>query len=328
MIEKSVIYKFVSFFDGAESVALLCHVNPDSDTLGSALSLRLALKKLGKRCDVYCDDNPPERLMFLPSVKVVNECEGDKFKKYDVCVAVDCNDPDRFNVAGKYFKNAKKTLVIDHHKTNRNFADFTVCDANAGATAEIMTDVILCLSDNAKRDLFDKEIATLLFSAIVGDTGAFSFDNTTKNTLEVAGKLLAYGVDSHFIIYTMMKSQTEGRYKLKARAMNNTKFFDDGQIGIMTFKTTDFSETGTSTAVTDGIINELIDVASVKVAFAVSEVGDKYYKVSIRTKAPYDASAIAVTFGGGGHERAAGCRLSGYYEDVVDKLLKSARDEI
>ena len=167
-----------------------------------------------------------------------------------------------------------------------------------------------------------------MFSAIVGDTGAFSFDNTTKNTLEVAGKLLAYGVDSHFIIYTMMKSQTEGRYKLKARAMNNTRFFDDGQIGIMTFKTTDFSETGTSTAVTDGIINELIDVASVKVAFAVSEVGDKYYKVSIRTKAPYDASAIAVTFGGGGHERAAGCRLSGYYEDVVDKLLKSARDEI
>ncbi len=328
MIEKSVIYKFVSFFDGAESVALLCHVNPDSDTLGSALSLRLALKKLGKRCDVYCDDNPPERLMFLPSVKVVNECEGDKFKKYDVCVAVDCNDPDRFNVAGKYFKNAKKTLVIDHHKTNRNFADFTVCDAYAGATAEIMYDVISCLSENAKRDLFDKEIATLLFSAIVGDTGAFSFDNTTKNTLEVAGKLLAYGVDSHFIIYTMMKSQTEGRYKLKARAMNNTRFFDDGQIGIMTFKTTDFSETGTSTAFTDGIINELIDVASVKVAFAVSEVGDKYYKVSIRTKAPYDASAIAVTFGGGGHERAAGCRLSGYYEDVVDKLLKSARDEI
>ena len=147
MIEKSVIYKFVSFFDGAESVALLCQVNPDSDTLGSALSLRLALKKLGKRCDVYCDDNPPERLMFLPSVKVVNECEGDKFKKYDVCVAVDCNDPDRFNVAGKYFKNAKKTLVIDHHKTNRNFADFTVCDANAGATAEIMADVISCLSD-------------------------------------------------------------------------------------------------------------------------------------------------------------------------------------
>ena len=117
MIEKSVIYKFVSFFDGAESVALLCHVNPDSDTLGSALSLRLALKKLGKRCDVYCDDNPPERLMFLPSVKVVNECEGDKFKKYDVCVAVDCNDPDRFNAAGKYFKNAKKNAC---HRPSQN----------------------------------------------------------------------------------------------------------------------------------------------------------------------------------------------------------------
>lgn len=328
MIEKSIIFKFISYFDGADSVALLCHVNPDSDTLGSALSLRLALKKLGKRCNVFCDDNPPERLSFLPTVNVVNETAEDKFKKYDVCVAVDCNDPDRFNIVGKYFKNAKKTLVIDHHKTNRNFADFSVCDANAGATAEIMFLVISCLSENAKTNLFDKDIATLLFSSIVGDTGAFSFDNTSANTFEVAGQLLKYGVDSHFIIYTMMKSQTENRYKLKARAMYNTRFFDDGQIGVMTFRLSDFEETGTSTAVTDGIINELIDVQNVKVAFAVSEVGDKYFKASIRTKAPYDASNIALTFGGGGHERAAGCRLSGYYEDVLDKLLKSARDEI
>lgn len=189
MIEKSVIYKFVSFFDGAESVALLCHVNPDSDTLGSALSLRLALKKLGKRCDVYCDDNPPERLMFLPSVKVVNECEGDKFKKYDVALPSIATIPTASTLPGNISKR-KKTLVIDHHKTNRNFADFTVCDANAGATAEIMTDVISCLSENAKRDLFDKEIATLLFSAIVGDTGAFSFDNTTKTRWKSRGNCL------------------------------------------------------------------------------------------------------------------------------------------
>lgn len=189
MIEKSVIYKFVSFFDGAESVALLCHVNPDSDTLGSALSLRLALKKLGKRCDVYCDDNPPERLMFLPSVKVVNECEGDKFKNTTLrCRRLQRSRP--LQRRREIFQKRKKTLVIDHHKTNRNFADFTVCDANAGATAEIMTDVISCLSENAKRDLFDKEIATLLFSAIVGDTGAFSFDNTTKTRWKSRGNCL------------------------------------------------------------------------------------------------------------------------------------------
>lgn len=110
MIEKSVIYKFVSFFDGAESVALLCHVNPDSDTLGSALSLRLALKKLGKRCDVYCDDNPPERLMFLPSVKVVNECEGDKFKKYDVALPSTATIPTVSTSPGNISKTQKKRL--------------------------------------------------------------------------------------------------------------------------------------------------------------------------------------------------------------------------
>lgn len=327
MIDKSIIKRFTSFFDDAESVALLCHLNPDSDTLGSALSLMLALKKLGKRCDVFCDDNPPERLSFLPAFDKVNS-PSDNMKKYDLCVAVDCASVERFNVVGKYFKNAKKTLVIDHHKTGRNYADFTVCDEYAAATAEIMYSVIECLSENARRELFDKDIATLLFAAIVGDTGAFAFDNVNPNTFEIAGKLLKYGVDSHFIVYTMMKEQAESRYKLKARAMSGTKFFDDGQIGIITLKLSDFSETGAATSETEGIINELIDVSGVKIAFSISEVADKYYKASIRTKAPYDASRIAVVFGGGGHERAAGCRISGYYEDIVDKILKSARDEI
>lgn len=328
MVETEKIKKFVSFTDGAESVALLCHVNPDSDTLGSALSLRLAFKKLGCRADVYCEDNPPPRLSFLPTIDAVNECADDKFKKYDLVIAVDCNDLERFGTAGKYFKHASRTLSADHHKTNRNFADYSICDPLAGATAEIVFKIVCELSVKAGHDLIDNDIATLLFSALVGDTGAFSFDNTTDETFAVAGKLLHYGVDSHNIIYKMIKSQPANRYKLKARAMCNTRFFDGNEIAVMTFFKKDFTETETSTAFTDGIINELIDVDSVKIAFAVSEVGEKYYKASIRTKAPYDAASVATVFGGGGHSRAAGCRISGFYEDVVDKLLKAARDEL
>ena len=66
----------------------------------------------------------------------------------------------------------------------------------------------------------------------------------------------------------------------------------------------------------------------VEVAFAVSEASEKSFKVSIRTKERADASDIASAFGGGGHSRAAGCRVNGFYEDVIDKLLKAARDRM
>ena len=97
---------------------------------------------------------------------------------------------------------------------------------------------------------------------------------------------------------------------------------------IITFFADDFAATGTKSADTEGIIASVIDIDGVEVAFAVSEVGDKNFKVSVRTKSYVDASDLASVFGGGGHERAAGCRLNGFYEDVVDKLVKAANDRL
>ena len=110
--------------------------------------------------------------------------------------------------------------------------------------------------------------------------------------------------------------------------MSKCRFFEDGKIAIITFLTSDFESTGTETSDTEGIISSAIDVDGVEVAFAVSEVKDKNFKVSVRTKNYVDASDVAGEFGGGGHEKAAGCRLNGYYEDVVDKLVKAARDRL
>lgn len=318
--------KFASYLIAAGSVALLCHINPDSDTLGSALSLRLALNKLGKKCFVFCDDNVPVKLGFLPTSECLN-IDTD-IKNFDVCSAIDCSDATRFNLSGKYFKHAKVTLMLDHHKTTDLAADYTLSAPEAAATAELVYKLIRILECEYKKELIDNDIATLLYAAIVGDTGGFSFDNVTGNTFETAGALLNYGVDGREIIYKMIKAQPVCRYKLKGRAMDRTRFFEDEKIGILTFTLKDFEDADASSDYTEGIINELIDVTPVLVAFSVSEAYANQYKVSIRTKAPYDATEISGVFGGGGHARAAGCRISGFYEDIIDKLVKSARDLI
>ena len=176
--------------------------------------------------------------------------------------------------------------------------------------------------------LVDKGVAALLFGGIVADSGCFQYPSTTARTHEIARELMGYGIDAADIIYRVHRRLTPPVFALKTRVLSNCRFFDGGKIALLTFTKKDFEETGTSPSDTEGMIASAIDVDGVEVAFAVSEAAEKSFKVSIRTKDSADACDIASAFGGGGHSRAAGCRMNGFYEDVVDKLLKAARDRM
>ena len=49
---------------------LICHDNPDGDTLGSALGLFFALKKLGKDAQIACGDPVPDKYRVLPGWEI------------------------------------------------------------------------------------------------------------------------------------------------------------------------------------------------------------------------------------------------------------------
>ena len=110
--------------------------------------------------------------------------------------------------------------------------------------------------------------------------------------------------------------------------LDKVKFFDDDKIAIVTFREDDFKATNTCVTATEGVINNLINIDGVMIAISISEAGNNSYKLSIRTKHPIDASSIAVFFGGGGHARAAGLRMSGFYEDVLDTIVRYATIEL
>ena len=120
----------------------------------------------------------------------------------------------------------------------------------------------------------------------------------------------------------------KNKFMLENVVLNKCKFYENDQIAIITFTEEDFKQTNTSLNDTLGTIVKVIDIDSVKIAYAISEASTKSYKIMIRTKKDIDASDIASEFGGGGHARAAGCRINGYYEDIVDKLLNVAKDRL
>lgn len=308
----------------AENIAIICHVNPDGDTLGSALALYNSLKMYGKTPYIFCSDMPSDTLSDnLPLVKELNSKSRDK---YDLCIAVDTADMERLGSMADVFERSKDSLCIDHHGTNTRFAKNNIVVKDAAATAEIMYEFIAALGENSA--YMDDISAKLLYTGLVTDSGTFSYSNVSEHTLYVAMKLKAYNFDASDLIYNIVRKKTKKVFNLTRRVLAGTKFYNDDKIALIVFRNEDFEATGTTTRDTEGIIVNLINIDSVLVAIAVSEVKKNSYKISLRTKAPVNAANIAVFFGGGGHERAAGCRIDGFYEDVEEKIVRMSQLEI
>lgn len=303
----------------AQSVSIYTHVNPDCDTLSCALALRLALLSLGKDVDVYSVDPVPNTLCVLNGAGFVILPEK---KVHDLSIAVDCDSLERVGNSMRSYLSSKVKIAFDHHKTHKKFADVSVVDIDVSACAEIVYRFLKRLN------LITKDIAELLFAGIITDSGCFQFPSVTVSTHNIASELMAYGFDAGKVIYDVFKKVTKNKFMLENRVLTKCKFFEDNQIAIITFLENDFKETCTSLNDTLGTIVKVIDIDTVKVAYAISEASPKSYKIMIRTKDDIDASDIAREFGGGGHVKASGCRLNGYYEDIVDKLLKAARDRL
>lgn len=317
--EQEQFKRFASEIAKANSVSIYTHLSPDCDTLSCALALRIALLSLGKSVDVYSVDPVPNTLRVLTGAEFVLLPEK---KTHDLSISVDCDSLERIGNGMRSFLSSKVKISIDHHKTHKKFADMSFVDIDVSACAEIVYRLLKSMN------LMSKEIAELLFAGIITDSGCFQFPSATSSTHIIASELMEYGIDAGKIIYNVFKKSTKNKFLLENQVLNKCKFYEDDQIAIITFTENDFATTNTTLTDTLGTIVKVIDIDSVKIAFAISEASHKSYKIMIRTKENIDASDIAREFGGGGHVRASGCRLNGYYEDIVDKLLKVARDRL
>jgi phosphoesterase RecJ-like protein len=170
------------------------------------------------------------------------------------------------------------------------------------------------------------EVASLLYAGILTDSGCFTYPAVTGRTHEIVAELYTRGIDAAAIAYNVFKKTTIGAFNLANRVLSRAVFFAGGKIGVAVFFLKDFEETGVGPEVTEGLVNSIQNIGEVKVALALSEIDSLRFRVSIRTKEPISASEIAGVFGGGGHRLAAGCRIGGSIEEVLEKIVKAASD--
>lgn len=305
--------EIIEQLNAAKRIAVFCHARPDGDALGAGLALCLALENAGKKAYMCCEDAPPEKFSFIPSMKKV--LQDIPNVDYDLFVSVDCADSARTGVFSKRYNNFKKTTInIDHHVSNDRYAKLNYVQ-ECPASCEIVTELLIKAGYG-----ITSEIANLLMIGLVTDTGNFTHQDVTEKTFKTGALLRSKGADVNLIYYNLYARQTKERALLYGRVMNNIRFALDDKFAYIVISKKDMTELNADKSLTEGFVDFPLTIDGVEVSAAILENNKGQYKVSLRSKGKVNVNAVATTFGGGGHVLASGCMLFGELEEVIERL--------
>lgn len=300
--------------DRAATIAVVGHIGPDGDALGSMIALALAARGAGKDA-VASFDEPfvvPDEMSMLDTSVLVPPSE---FPPVDVAVAVDTSVRDRVGGLADAMEAAKELVVIDHHLSDGTWGDVVLVDAAAAATTELVYEVIMHLDWH-----ITPAVATALYVGIVTDTGRFQYSSTSPRTHEIAADLLARGVDQDAIGQKLFEEAPFGYYELVSRVLGRAVLDEDHRFVWSMLTPEDLEATGLAYHDADALIDLVRLARGTEVACLLKAKPNGQVKGSLRSRGSVNVAAIAKGFGGGGHHNAAGF-TSGEPIDVIVELI-------
>ncbi|MEP7015325.1 MAG: bifunctional oligoribonuclease/PAP phosphatase NrnA [Verrucomicrobiota bacterium] len=301
-----------------QSFAVMSHVRPDGDALGSQLALALSLKQLGKDVRIWNEDGMLDKYSFVARSELINKPPATP-EDVDVAIALDTAIQSRLGTALPSVRSAKVWINIDHHPSNPGYGDLVYIDPEAPATGQILFELI------KNQDLpFDSEIAENLYVAISTDTGSFQYPNTTARTFEIAAELIRCGVDVGRVSRLLYENYPRRRVELLRELLRTMRFELDGRAASFSLSQKTAADLGVLPEDNEGLIDHLRAIRGVIVAAFFEELAEGKVRVSMRSKdEAVDVCAICQKFGGGGHTLAAGARVRGTLAEVEKKVLEA-----
>ncbi len=307
--------------DRWESFLISCHIDPDPDCVGSILALDWLLERLGKRAQPVSHDAMLPQWRFLPRIDRVvgpDRVAPGSSATWDSLIAVDC-EVQRTGDAAPLADAVREVINIDHHVTNPGSGHVNWVRPEAAAAGEIVYDLI-----EAYQVPLDADVATLLYAAIMADTGSFRFSNTSARVFEIASRLVRAGARPDVISREIYDTRSWSYVRLLGRVLETLKRSGDGRVAWIRLTKAMLVEEGAREDESEGLIQYPRMIDGVEVAIIFRELDDNRIRVGFRSRESVDVSALAQEFGGGGHARASGCTLSGTLEDVERRVVERA----
>ena len=279
---------------------ILCHKNPDPDTLGSAFALKILLERYGSTVKVACADKPSSKFDFITGGDTLEYVED----AYERIIAVDVASPTQ--LGDLEFLKDKVDITIDHHAMNTRFSMYfeLFCAACAEIIVELANNELLIFDD------LPKQFYVCAYAGISGDTGCFKYSNTNYRTMKFGADLIMKGIDFAEINRLIFDSFTPGEIRAQKLVYDRLELLANGKLAVAIITNKDKKKYDFCDDDISNIVSTLRSIDSVLVAVSIKETKNaNEYTISARSNCDIDVASICAQIGGGGHVRAAGARL-------------------
>ena len=322
------IDEVLAVLNGKETAILTTHVNADGDGCGSEVALCSWLRARGTEAYIVNPTPIPQSLRFLvtndswvvdarsPEAREV--CDGG-----DIAIVLDTGEVSRIGRMRQLI-DGLETVVIDHHPTgDRPIAGVSLRDSTAGATGELVFDLI-----HRAGGPWPEDANLPMYVAILTDTGGFRFSNTTHTCLRIAAELVERGVSPDETYRRIYGSSPQRRIQLLQATLASLEVDETGQVAWMTVSNKEYDAVKAVPDDLEGFVDYPRSIENVEVGLLFRKIARKGIKVSFRSNSAVDVNSLARRFGGGGHVRASGALIRGTLDQVRHDVVQAAREAV
>ena len=297
---KSNITKLKSLIAGEKIIAILTHVNPDGDAIGSSLGLFHFLITLGHKVTIITPNEYPEFLQWLPgNEKVIryskHKSKTDKIlKSADLIFALDFNHLSRIDKLQSVFSELQtKKIMIDHHPNPEVFADLSFSETTVSSTAEL---VYLIIKELNQEKNINKDAASCFYTGIMTDTGCFNYNCSNPSTFNTASKLIETGIEIDKISNLVYDNYSASRMQLMGYCLNaKMKVYPEFNTAIINLNRKELAKFNFKSGDTEGFVNLPLSIKGILFSIFLIEKKD-HVKLSFRSKGSFSVVERIVNF--------------------------------
>jgi len=320
-------------FSSAENILIMCHINPDGDSVGAQLALYHYFKANGKNVSLLAPNNLQEFLKWMDGAGQIEVFIKDRKKGRmmiegaDLIIMLDFNQSGRLGEAEDYVVASKaKKVVIDHHLNPENFADLIISDPTKCSTSELIHEVI-CEINGAK--FMNRSYAEALYVGIITDTGNFEHGSYSSRTFRIVADLLDTGIEKEKIINLIYNNFSSDRIRLQGFALNQRMVvMPEYKTAYIYLSKIDLKEYNHVKGDTEGFVNMPLSIKGINFSALFIEK-DNFIKLSFRSKGQFPSNEFAsLYFSGGGHLNASGGEFSDTLDNTITYFIKVLKENV
>lgn len=336
MFDKTQIQKVGQMLSQPKNIALVSHKNPDGDTISTALAMMQYLRMKGHEVSILIPNQYPAYYAWMPGCQefVIFDKEAslvrEKLQNANLIFCLDFNKLNRTGNMTPDLINAKGIkIVIDHHLYPSEEFDYYFTETDTSSTGELLYEFIVALED---QHLINKDIALSIYTAIMTDTGSFSYNCDNARTYMIVSELIQKGVEPALVHKLVYDTFTENRLRLLGFAISKRMLvWRDLRTAVIYLDKRDLNKFNYEVGDTEGVVNYPLSMEGVNLSILLTE-RDKLIRMSFRSKGKFSVNTLASEhFEGGGHKNAAGGTSTLTIAETLEKLkevVENHRDEL